>query len=38
MICNKAMEKLVSIIPGRTTPSGLTHCYKTEEGQWKFMA
>ena len=35
--CNKASEKLISIIPRRTTPSGLTHFYK-QDGQWAFVA
>mmetsp|Transcript_18316 Transcript_18316/g.24459 ORF Transcript_18316/g.24459 Transcript_18316/m.24459 type:complete len:129 (-) Transcript_18316:2116-2502(-) len=37
MFCNKAADKNVSIIPGRETPSGITHAYK-EGSFWKFIA
>ena len=37
MFCSKPLERPISIIPGRTTPSGLTHVYK-EGTQWKFIA
>jgi len=37
MFLNKPIEKVSSIIPGRETPSGLTHAFK--DGQkWSFLA
>ena len=36
MLCNKPLEKVTTIIPGRATPSGVTHAYKAN-GQWKFI-
>ena len=37
IFCTKPLERPISIIPGRSTPSGLTHVYK-ESSQWKFIA
>ena len=36
MFINKPLPKVVSIIPGRETPSGITHAFK-ENGDWKFI-
>ena len=36
MLVNKAVPKVISIIPDRETESGVTHAYKAD-GQWKFI-